>query len=88
MLTQLLIPIGMILIFIGFLVIIIDLMMHYGVKGNTESRVRGGGVVIIGPVPIVFGSDKKMAVTAAIIGTVLTLITVLTYLYLSGYLRW
>ena len=87
MITQLLIPIGMMLIFIGFLIIIIDLIMHYGMRGGTESRVRGGGVVIVGPVPIVFGSDKKMAVIAAIIGAVLTLITVLTYLYLSGYLR-
>ncbi len=87
MLTQLLIPIGMILIFIGFLIIIIDLMMHYGMRGSTESKVRGGGVVIVGPVPIVFGSDRKMAVIAAIIGAALTLITVLTYLYLNGYLR-
>ncbi len=87
MLTQSMILIGMLLVFLGMMVIIIDMMLHYA-RGGGESRVRGGGVVIVGPVPIVFGTDKKMVVTAAIIGALLTVMTLLIYLYLSGYLRW
>jgi uncharacterized protein (TIGR00304 family) len=34
-----------------------------------EGKIRGGGVVVIGPIPIIFGTDKRMlliAVAAAI----------------------
>jgi uncharacterized protein (TIGR00304 family) len=40
------------------------------------SRVEGGGVLIIGPIPIVFGTSRRAALVAAIIGLVLVAVTI------------
>ncbi len=39
-----------------------------------ERRTRYGGVVLIGPVPIAFGSDRNIAVLMLIIGIVLAIL--------------
>jgi uncharacterized protein (TIGR00304 family) len=36
-----------------------------------DAQVRGGGVVMIGPIPIIFGTDPKWAVIAIILAIVL-----------------
>ncbi len=83
---ELLTFVGIALIFIGMFIIALAALLasRHGVgKGN----VKAGGVVIIGPVPIVFGSDKKMVKTMLILAIVLTVlvlaVTVVNYL-LSG----
>ncbi|MHC1586687.1 MAG: TIGR00304 family membrane protein [Candidatus Hecatellaceae archaeon] len=45
---------GFLLIFLGFAVIFVA-VLYVAVKGGG----RGGGVILIGPFPIVFGSDTK-----------------------------
>lgn len=47
-------------------------------KGETE--VKGGAVVMIGPIPIVFGSDARWASAAIILAIVLMLVTIFLYL--------
>ena len=47
---------------------------------SDHSRVRMGGVVLIGPIPIVFGSDGKMALIAAAVAIVVLAIVVLILL--------
>lgn len=32
-----------------------------------ESKIRGGGVIMLGPIPIIFGSDGESAKTAAVL---------------------
>jgi uncharacterized protein (TIGR00304 family) len=39
-------------------------------EDQTHSRARAGGVLLIGPVPIIFGSDKNMALVAAAIALI------------------
>ncbi len=46
---------------------------------KTEKKVEAGGVVLIGPIPIVFGSSR-MAVLALILTIVLMLIALFFYL--------
>lgn len=43
-------------------------------------RAKVGGVVLIGPIPIVFGSDKKMALIAAAIAIMMLAIVVVLLL--------
>ena len=69
-----------VLAFIGGLCIIASmLLMFYSVTSTLgieeeyapvkqERKVKGGGVVFIGPVPIVFGSDVKTAIIMLILG--------------------
>ncbi len=73
---------GIILVFIGFMVMMIDLILRS--PRDVESRVRGGGVVIVGPLPIVFGSDRRTALIMAIVGLVMTITLVVLYLVLGG----
>ncbi|MDG6985607.1 MAG: DUF131 domain-containing protein [Nitrososphaerota archaeon] len=37
-------------------------------------KVRGGGVVMIGPIPIIFGSDTRWASVAIVLAIVLMLL--------------
>ncbi|MDH7509044.1 MAG: TIGR00304 family protein [Methanomassiliicoccales archaeon] len=45
-----------------------------------KPHVKGGGVVLIGPIPIIFGSDAKMAVIAMVLAIAMILLTLLLFL--------
>lgn len=53
--------------FLGFMVIIAGILL--GAK-STDISVRGGGVVFLGPIPLVFGTDRNSAVVVALMVTV------------------
>lgn len=42
-----------------------------------EDKVKGGGVILIGPIPIVFGSDKKYALIIMILAIILMVLAIL-----------
>ncbi len=74
---------GIVLIFIGLVIVVISILLK-SVRSSGSDKVRGGGAVIIGPVPIIFGTDKKMVRSMLILAIVLTLlvltVTVVNYL--------
>jgi uncharacterized protein (TIGR00304 family) len=47
--------------------------------GKAESRIRGGGVIMLGPIPIIFGSDGESAKTAIILATILMVLSLLIF---------
>ena len=77
------------LILLGvFLVLLGTLLMVFGLfagrVAQVETETRAGGVVLIGPVPILFGSDRTMV----FLGAVLTLVAILFWFFLvRGSLR-
>ncbi len=50
---------------------------------HREKKVRYGGVVLIGPIPIVFGSDKNMA-KLSILAAILMLAAIFFLIFLYG----
>jgi len=42
-----------------------------------ESEIKAGGVIMFGPIPIIFGSDKESAKTAAVLAIILMLLSLL-----------
>jgi uncharacterized protein (TIGR00304 family) len=64
---------GFLLVLVGFGVIVVA-MLSQGRKEGGE--VKGGGVVMIGPVPIIFGSDMKWASVAIVLAIILIILTV------------
>ena len=44
---------------------------------NDGVKVKGGGVVMVGPIPIIFGSDAKWASVAIALAIILILLTVI-----------
>lgn len=57
-----LIILGMLVIFAGVFIVTAGILGSIvREKGTgTETEIRGGGVIFIGPVPIVFGTDRTM----------------------------
>ena len=64
---------GFVLVFLGLALVMVSIVGS-AKKGNTD--VKGGGVVLIGPIPIVFGSDAKWAVIAIVLSILLILLVV------------
>lgn len=85
--------IAVLMIFLGFFLVFLSFAIPsqrveepYGSieieRPQTEkkSQVKGGGVVLIGPIPIVFGSDAKMAIVVMVLAIVLILLAILFFL--------
>lgn len=81
------ITLGFLLVFIGILVILAGMlsMVYHTWKtggdgmGKPEAGVRGAGVIMIGPVPIIFGSDVTALKPVMILAVVLMVIAVILF---------
>ncbi|NWF87257.1 DUF131 domain-containing protein [Candidatus Bathyarchaeota archaeon] len=70
---------GIALIFAGTLTILAAIILLFISSAKGEGKVKGGGAIIIGPIPIIFGTDKKSLKTVLILSLLLTiLLTVAT----------
>jgi len=82
---ELLFNIGIILIFAGFLTTFIAVVLLFFMSLRGKGKIRGGGAVIIGPFPIVFGTDKESVRTLLLLSialVVLVLVVMAFYYYL------
>jgi uncharacterized protein (TIGR00304 family) len=83
---SLLTSLGLLALFLGIALIVLGMLLTMA-KNRTEektekesqpedkrSKVRGGGVVLIGPIPIIFGSDRKTLLIAIIASLIFTII--------------
>ena len=66
---------GVALIFVGILIIIAAIIL-LSVRSVGKGKVRGGGAVIIGPIPIIFGTDKKSLKTVVLLSLALTILLI------------
>lgn len=71
---------GVILIMLG-LFSIIFWMISRSIQENpdekTKENIKTGGVVMIGPVPIIFGSDKKSVLIVILMAIVLMILAII-----------
>ncbi len=51
---------------------------------SSKGEVEGGGVIFIGPLPIVFGSNKRIAKWMVIAAILITIVLVLETLFALG----
>ena len=85
---ELLWNLGVVLIFVGFVLsfVAVVLLVLSGLRGRkVEGKVRGGGVVVIGPFPIVFGTDKESVKILLLLSIVLVAL-LLVFMVLSYYI--
>ena len=66
---------GIALIFVGVLIIIVAVVL-LSISGAKKGKVKGGGAIIIGPIPIIFGTDKKSPKTVLLLSLALTVLLV------------
>ncbi len=69
-----LILLGIVLIILGMFILMLSLWRA------GEGRGEAGGVVIVGPVPIVFGTSQRVAAMVMVLAIVLTVVTLLLFL--------
>ena len=66
---------GIALIFVGVLIIVVAVIL-LSISGAKKGKVKGGGAIIIGPIPIIFGTDKKSLKTVLLLSLALTVLLV------------
>ena len=72
---------GLGLIALGVLVILVAVILAStrGDKGK-EGKVKAAGVIMIGPIPIIFGTDMKSAKTVLALALALTIALVIAFI--------
>ena len=75
---------GVALIFAGILITLIAVILLFVSSVRGKGEVKGGGAIIIGPFPIIFGTDKESIKTVLWLSITLTIllaiVTVIFYL--------
>jgi len=66
------IAIGIALIFIGLI------LVAAGIFSSTSvGEVHGGGIIMIGPIPIVFGTDRESATLLIVLAIILIVVSLI-----------
>jgi uncharacterized protein (TIGR00304 family) len=69
--------IGLLLALAGFVIAILAILVGILQSPKGTGQVRGGGVVMIGPVPVILATDKQSARILILLGIVLTVVLLL-----------
>jgi uncharacterized protein (TIGR00304 family) len=80
--TQTLYSLGTILTSAGMLIIIFATTLILLSKSRKTEKVKGGGAIIIEPIPIIFGTDKEPLRTVILLSTVLTALPIIVIMML------
>jgi uncharacterized protein (TIGR00304 family) len=67
---------GIALIFAGILAILTAILLLFISNVKEEGKIKGGGAIIIGPIPIIFGTDKKSLKTVLLLSLLLTILLI------------
>lgn len=70
---------GIASIILGFFLVALGMMRSIQESESSAEKVKGGGIILIGPIPIVFGSDKRYALILMILAVVLMLLALALY---------
>jgi len=66
------IAIGIALIFIGFILVTAGIFFS-----TSAGEVHGGGIIMIGPIPIVFGTDRESATLLIVLAIILIVVSLI-----------
>jgi len=73
--SEVLYTLGLALVFAGVAIIIITIIL-LSVSSARKGKIEGGGAILIGPIPIVFGTDKKSLKAVLLLSLALTVMVV------------
>lgn len=80
MLTEsVLYSIGLALVILGIIIIVIAVIAAFTIGTKKDGKVKAAGVIMIGPIPIIFGTDKKSVKTIIALAIVLTIILLIIF---------
>jgi len=67
---------GIALIIIGVVVVVAAIVLA-SMSGAKKGKVHGAGVIMIGPIPVIFGTDKKSVKTVLALALALTIVALI-----------
>lgn len=71
---------GIIVILIGFIITILGTALQSTSNNNNQSgEVKTGGVLLIGPIPIIFGNDKSFIILGATLAIILMVLAYILF---------
>ena len=65
------------LVAVGIMVIIVAIILSFIGGTKKGGKVRGAGVIMVGPVPIIFGTDKTLVKTVLALALALTIVVLI-----------
>lgn len=74
---------GLILVILGFILAFIAAIMMLFAGVRAHRKVRGGGLIMIGPIPIIFGTDREAVKTLLFLSIILIIVALVFMLALS-----
>ncbi len=77
---NLLYSIAIAFIIIGIIVVILSILRS--TEKSEKAEVKGAGVIMIGPIPIIFGTDKNSIKTVMVLALALTIALIILYLFM------
>ena len=69
------------IILLGFIVVILGILMIFigtalqSSSNDSKTEVHTGGVILIGPIPIIFGNDKTLVLYGVIFAVILMVLS-------------
>ncbi|MDG7035640.1 MAG: DUF131 domain-containing protein [Nitrososphaerota archaeon] len=69
--------VGIVLISVGLILTILAILTRD--DGSVERKTEGGGFVIIGPFPIIFGTNKRIVKVLYIVAIIIIVISLIIY---------
>lgn len=80
--------IGLALIILGIAISFISAIMMFlsGIRERRIGRTRGGGLIMLGPIPIIFGADRE-TVKLLIVLSIILIVATLVFILVLGWLR-
>ena len=78
--------VGIALVIVGIIVIVVAIIVA-SIGSSKKSKVRGAGVIMIGPIPIIFGTDKKSVKTVLSLALALTIVALIIIILNYWFLR-
>jgi uncharacterized protein (TIGR00304 family) len=67
---------GIALVIVGVVIIVAAIILA-STGGGKKGKVQAAGVIMIGPIPIIFGTDKKAVKTVLALALALTIIVLI-----------
>jgi uncharacterized protein (TIGR00304 family) len=79
--------IGLVLVVLGFILAFVAVIL-LAIRGHAaDGRTRGGGVLLIGPIPIIFGTDRSSVKVLMILAIILIAVVLISALIPSMLLK-
>jgi uncharacterized protein (TIGR00304 family) len=78
--------VGIALIVVGILVVVVAIIVA-SARGARGGKTRAAGVIMIGPIPIIFGTDKKAVKSVLVLALALTIVLLILFVVYWWLLR-